>query len=486
MLLPTKWYYQVGNAGGLRHFWKFVNLKRDRQMRSFVKKVREEGLSLKVTSSLMLVFSLVITAVLMFATIRAFLNFRSLEQSTDVYIDLEEHASQLMDASDYLTEQVQCYTVILDRKYLDNYFREAFVTQRREAAIDAIEEQLPDSLALYELRDSMSHSLRLMNREYYAMKLVLIATEDTDIPEVLQNIQLDEADAALDPEEQIELAVSMVHDSEYYFQKNEVRRNLNDCLDALRNRTFISQHGMESNARQALISVMIMILIQSISICAILWLHTHLGIRPVLKAVDHIRKDESLPIMGASEIRYLAGAYNVMYNAFKNSIVNLNYKASHDKLTGVYNRAGYDIIKNSVDMSSTVLMIIDADKFKDINDNYGHEVGDKVLQKVASTLRKYYRSDDYVCRIGGDEFVVLMVHVPSDPHTLIETKIGMINCDLKNTDDGLPPVTLSVGVSFDDEGPDPDEMFRRADKALYYVKQNGRSGYCFYTEALGI
>jgi len=123
-----------------------------------------------------------------------------------------------------------------------------------------------------------------------------------------------------------------------------------------------------------------MILIQSISICAILWLHTHLGIRPVLKAVDHIRKDESLPIMGASEIRYLAGAYNVMYNAFKNSIVNLNYKASHDKLTGVYNRAGYDIIKNSVDMSSTVLMIIDADKFKDINDNYGHEVGDKVLQ----------------------------------------------------------------------------------------------------------
>lgn len=446
------------------------------------KKVKEEGLSLKITSRFMLVFSLVVTLVLILATVRAFMSFRALERSTDVYIELEEEASQLMEASDYLTEQVQRYTVIGDRRYLENYFTEVFETRRREAAVEMIETHMPNSLALYELTDSMNRSVRLMDTEYYAMVLVLDATGDTNIPSALQDITLSEEDAALSSEDKLELAQNMVHDIGYYQQKNEIRRNLNDCLRALKDSTFTSQQGLESVARRALISVMILILVQTVSICTMIWLHTHLGITPVIRAVDHIKKDERLPIIGASEFRYLAGAYNVMYSAYKNSIANLNYKASHDELTGVYNRAGYDVIKNSVDMKSTALMVVDADKFKEINDSYGHEVGDGVLRKVADTLKKYFRSDDYVCRIGGDEFVVLMVHIPGSPVSLIREKVNMINRDLKNTEDGLPKISLSVGIAYDSEGHDPDEMFRRADAALYHVKEHGRSGCCFYSD----
>lgn len=454
---------------------------------SVFRKIKEQGLSLKVTSTLLLIVSIGITSVLIFSSARAFVNFKALEKSTDEYISLEEEASKLMDASDYLTEQVQCYTVMGDRKYLDNYFEEAFVTRRREKAINAMEAVLPDSLALYELNDSMRHSEMLMSREYYAMKLVLEAQGDSDIPEPLKTVILTEDDASLNSAEKMNLAKSMVHDTEYYLQKSEIRRNLNECLKALKDSTFNSQQGMENTAKRALISLMVLIIIQTALIISMIWLYTHLGIRPVLKAVDHIKKDESIPLIGASEFRYLAGAYNVMYNAYRSSISHLNYKASHDELTGTYNRAGYEIIKGSVDMTSSALMIIDCDKFKQINDSYGHETGDKVLKKVAAALIKHYRSEDYVCRVGGDEFLVLMVHLNAvnyDPRELIERKMHMINEELSDVSDGVPKISLSAGVSFDSKCVDPDEMFRRADTALYHVKENGRNGCSFYSDEL--
>lgn len=451
---------------------------------SVLRSVKEQGVSLKVTSRLMLAVSIILTTILIAASAHALVNFRALERSTDNYIELEEQAMSLMEASDYLTEQVQCYTVLNDRIYMDKYFNEAFEVKRRENAILAIEKVMPDSKALFDIKDSMRHSVSLMNREYYAMKLVLEATGDTDIPDTLKSVTLSQEDAGLSPQKKIELAMLMVHNTEYYYQKNEIRKNLNDCLKELKNSTFKSQQGLESEARKALISVMILILAQTVLIIVTIWINNHLGIKPVLKAVEHIKRDENLPVIGASEFRYLAGAYNVMYNAYRNSISNLNYKASHDELTGVYNRAGYEIIKNSVETATTAMMIIDADKFKAINDTYGHDMGDKVLKRVANTLKKHFRSDDYVCRIGGDEFVILMVHIVGDPRTLIETKMKGINSDLSEKDGDIPAVSLSVGVAYSDKGLDADVMFRHADAALYYVKQNGRKGCQFYSDEL--
>jgi diguanylate cyclase (GGDEF)-like protein len=87
-----------------------------------------------------------------------------------------------------------------------------------------------------------------------------------------------------------------------------------------------------------------------------------------------------------------------------------------------------------------------------------------------------------VCRIGGDEFVVLMVHLVGDPQMLIENKMNGINQELGKADGDIPSVTLSVGVAYSDKGLEADEMFKRADTALYYVKQNGRSGCQFYSD----
>ena len=117
---------------------------------------------------------------------------------------------------------------------------------------------------------------------------------------------------------------------------------------------------------------------------------------------------------------------------------------------------------------------------KEINDKYGHEVGDKTLQKIAAILKQSFRADDYMCRIGGDEFMVLMVHIQADVRRLIEHKVAQINADLADTQDGLPPISVSVGVSLCGKTDNPQDMFHEADVALYYVKDHGRNGCCFF------
>ena len=93
----------------------------------------------------------------------------------------------------------------------------------------------------------------------------------------------------------------------------------------------------------------------------------------------------------------------------KSRLAHLDYKASHDELTGVLNRSGYELLLSGIDFDSTCMILFDVDNFKNINDTFGHEVGDRVLERLARILKKQFRSEDYVCRIGGDEFVVFMV-----------------------------------------------------------------------------
>ena len=448
-----------------------------------LKEKKEKGLSLRTTSILMTIVSLLIAAGLLYSGIRAFSSFRDMEKSTDDYMELSEAASELMDASDYLTGEVRCFTVMGDRTHMENYFTEAETTRRREHAIEKMQEKMPDSPALKELQEGMGESVSLMEREYYAMRLMLEAAGESDMPEAVRNTALTEEDSALDPDAKIALARSLVHDSAYNEQKNLIRRNMAECVEELKDGIRGIQQEMKGRAFRDLIVMAALIVIQTLAIFGMMWLIRHLGVNPVLKAVDHIRQDQRIPITGASEFRYLAGTYNVMYSAYKKSIEKLNFKASHDELTGAFNRAGYELILSGLDTETTSMLVFDADCFKGVNDTFGHEVGDRVLKKIAAALKANFRSDDYICRIGGDEFAVLMVHVSGEAAKLIERKVAQINRMLEDGTDGLPKVTLSAGVSF---GPaeDPAELFRRADLALYYVKDHGKNGCCFWTPEL--
>lgn len=103
-----------------------------------------------------------------------------------------------------------------------------------------------------------------------------------------------------------------------------------------------------------------------------------------------------------------------------------------------------------------------------------------ILKKVSGLLKSAFRSIDYVCRIGGDEFAIIMVEMTSDLQYTIKDKINYINEELAKTEEDIPAVSLSVGVAFSDR-PNPGEsIFKDADKALYEVKEHGRNGCAFY------
>ena len=445
-----------------------------------IRRAKDEGLSMRLTFFLMLIISIGITVILLWTTYHTIISFHALSDATDNYIELQDVAASLLSASDYLTEEVQCYTVMGERQHLDNYFIEAEETRRREHAVEVMEGQLPDSEALKNLKEALQESYALMEREYYAMTLMLKAKNDPNIPTSLQGIALTPEDEALSRYRKQVRAEIIVHDEDYYNQKNAIRAHLSGCIDELKSGTHDTQSRMERYMRLDLTWMSIMIVCQSLGMILMLWLTTSLGINPLLRAVEHIKHDQSLPIMGAHEFRYLASTYNKMYVAYKKSIENLSFRASHDELTGVYNRAGYDLIKRSVDLSTTAFMLFDADRFKQVNDDNGHEVGDQELQRIAWALKRNFRSDDYICRIGGDEFVVLMVHVDQNIRPLIESKVEQINDELSSGGDGLPPITMSVGVSMCHDTDNPQDMFHQADIALYHVKDHGRNGCCFF------
>lgn len=158
------------------------------------------------------------------------------------------------------------------------------------------------------------------------------------------------------------------------------------------------------------------------------------------------------------------------------------HRATHDPLTKVYNRAGYNVLISKMELWKTIMLLIDGDCFKHVNDTYGHEIGDKVLQRIAETIKRCFRSDDYVCRIGGDEFVVLMLHSDSAQKELIIDRISQINEILGQGSGDIPSVSVSVGIAHGRNAKYAEELFEHADQALYATKNNGKNGFTFYEE----
>ena len=443
---------------------------------------KKDGISLRVVNLWLIVGAIVISGLMLYYTFHLFDAFCEMTSVTARQNELRNAASELMDASDYLSEKVQRFTVDGDRQFMNEYFREAFEVNRREAALEKLASSEGGEEAFLKLQDAMKASLELMDREYYAMKLVVEAKGYTDCPEILDTVKLSDADAALSPEEKMQLATKMVLDEEYYSKKELIRRNMTASLSKIEKSSYSSDASALESLNKELSVMRVIIILQTCVLLLMVWLTSRLGIHPVLNAVDRIKNDSPIPEVGANEFRYLARAYNKMYDVYKGSLERLNFKASHDELTGAYNRAGYDLIMSGIDLESTYMMLIDVDNFKNINDTYGHEIGDKILVKLVNILNESFRSDDYICRIGGDEFVVIMVHTDKSQQNLIASIIDGINRKMDEEVDGLPKASISVGIVHGSDASDPENLFEKTDASMYQSKQKGKQTYTFYSE----
>jgi diguanylate cyclase (GGDEF)-like protein len=156
-----------------------------------------------------------------------------------------------------------------------------------------------------------------------------------------------------------------------------------------------------------------------------------------------------------------------------------------DELTTIGNRKGYvETINRERKAWSTsklplTLMLIDADKFKRINDSYGHSVGDQVLKCIGQTLKKQIRSTDYVARYGGEEFVIIMPATSLKESVKLAKKIKKVINSLKfelRAQNKVLKITCSFGIAtFTERCSNTTDVFIAADKALYQAKENGRN-----------
>ncbi len=156
-----------------------------------------------------------------------------------------------------------------------------------------------------------------------------------------------------------------------------------------------------------------------------------------------------------------------------------------DPLTGIPNRLAYDE-RIALEFARwrrygtpLCLAVWDVDRFKRINDRYGHQAGDKVLRVVAKMLKGHIRATDTVARYGGEEFVMLLPDTEIDGALRAVEKLrGSIEaCEFHYRGNPVA-ITVSCGLAHFGEGDDPEEVFRRADEALYRAKADGRNRCC--------
>ena len=439
---------------------------------------KNKSVSIRHIQLLMALLMLVISVLLLITTYRTKLGYSQMREFTGEYIQWERDAGKLQMGSDYLTEQVRCFVETGKREYLDNYFEEAEVTRRRDRALDSIRNIVDDHTAYDALEAAMKESVALMDREYYAMRLAVAAHgyDVADFPEAIQKVELSEEDALLPRAKQDIQARKMVFDDVYHKKKEAITAHVNKCLETLANEVDANQSAATKTLDDMLFKERTLILIAIIVTLLTMMLTTLLVVSPLLRAVVYIRADQPIPIKGSNEFQFLAKTYNLMYEANQEKTERLTYDATHDQLTGIHNRSGYVFFLKNTDWTTSALLLFDVDKFKQINDGNGHELGDKALIKVAATIRNSFRNQDHVCRIGGDEFAVIMVHTDPSHAELIMSKAACINEILGRGEDGLPPISLSCGVAFGDDSQDTEAIFKRADTALYAVKGAGGHG----------
>ncbi len=189
-------------------------------------------------------------------------------------------------------------------------------------------------------------------------------------------------------------------------------------------------------------------------------------------------------IIHSDELRGLSGVANLASIALERALLyrRLKEMAQVDGLTGVFNRRYYerhlhDEFMRSKRLERALAMIVfDIDFFKKCNDTYGHECGDKVLRQFAQLLKTNTREEDMVARYGGEEFVVLLTGETSSKDALrAGEKIRSIVESTAFADFQPGQITVSAGVGVVQPEEDFEQLFARADKALYEAKRSGRN-----------
>ncbi|MBV4488128.1 diguanylate cyclase [Pseudomonas sp. SWRI153] len=200
--------------------------------------------------------------------------------------------------------------------------------------------------------------------------------------------------------------------------------------------------------------------------------------------------DRRVPPAQIAELDNLGNDFNALLDELEswqthlqNENETLAHQATHDSLTGLPNRAFFEgrlirALRNGKKLNERVaVLFLDSDRFKGINDNFGHASGDAVLVAIANRVRAQLREDDLVARLGGDEFAVLLapLHTIEDAEHIADKILASMDMPIKLPGETSVVTSLSIGIAvYPDHGLTPGSLLNAADAAMYQAKRLSR------------
>lgn len=433
----------------------------------------------------LMVIGCILTILIFQSTFEMKKNYENLLSEVNDFSACTRAVSEFQTSCHYLSEQAKFFSLSHEVVYLDKYFYELKSSAKREAALKIVDLSHLEDVPYKNMHLAYKESCKMVETDIYAMRLICDGLEipTLRLPNEINEVELKEEHVNLSNEEKIKAAQEILFSSTY-----------NDAIQRITNQIIIvfssltESHNTKNQKTNHVINghFASQIIMEIVMFCVCILLYTLLVffvLIPLQKNFSAITKNKKMELIGAREVLHIAKAYNGLYE--KNQITTqvLKHKAEHDNLTGLINRNAFDKIKELLASIEEPIayLIMDIDFFKNVNDEYGHPVGDLVLKRLAEILKEQFRANDYIIRTGGDEFVVVMTKFSSIEAVSkrIEEKVSNINDILRSSPAGIPVVTVSVGVALSLKGYTP-ALEKEADVALYNEKGNNRCGVAFY------
>lgn len=400
------------------------------------------------------------------------------------YTVCDEAIHDLKDASDYLTTQARLFVVTGNPESMLAYLEELNVTDRRGHAVQVLETSFSSDLqAASDLQQALAASDSLAESELTAMRLAASYYGITEVPKQIANSKPVEGEQAMSPEQKLATARTIMLDDSYTQAKATIRENVENSSNALLaelNKEVEAANVLTQNLLFQLRIVVALLLCVTMVLVLVLFIYV---LKPLNGYIKRIGNNEPLEASGSYELRYLADAYNTMYEDNSKRIQQLREFAERDALTGISNRNGYDsfLAKHTRDIA---LILIDIDNFKEFNKVYGRDTGNAVMVKLANALSEAFRSTDFPCRIDSDLFAVIMTNMNANLREAVTRKIALVNSIMADDSDDLPLVTFTVGAAFSAEGMTDHDIYAAAEEALAFAQNSGKNCIAFYGEGV--
>lgn len=449
-------------------------------------KISKKGIRIQVLNIILLGMTLVMAGWFVYSNGELQRQYEMLENAQKKYIAFENAAQILQGSIDNMREDVQFFAQTGEKSYMSLYFKEV-MSGRRESALEVLNGDQRESALLTQAK---TESDRIMKLDYHIIRLVATAnmcSSGVAVSKEYREYNIPNEEHFLSNDKKWSLGKKLAFNSDYM----RLQRSVSSHIKSFSNKVLQRRQNEVQNYEKSVakhISYQYLLIVIFVICMGLIALVYHVQVVTVLKKyVRRIVGDELLRPKGVKELRYLADAYNENAEKKLEQEKKLKIRADYDALTGVTNRGAFEKIVEAKLMAEKeenkgAFLLVDVDRFKGVNDGYGHDIGDAVLKKIAHALRDKFRGGDIVGRLGGDEFALWLDGLSRENVSYVTERIDEINQQLMAPLDGLPPVSISVGISFADEGENFRNIYKKSDDALYRVKKGGRCSAAVYVE----